>query len=62
VNPQRDIDLLKINELTADLINLDINVKFFNDFDISDSVFVGEPHQKFEVLISEYDFKDVNTR
>jgi len=32
------------------------------DFDISDSVFLNEPHSRFEVLMNDYDFRDVSQR
>jgi hypothetical protein len=38
---------MKINDLSKDLLNLDIDLKFFHDFDISDSVFVNEPTLNF---------------
>lgn len=53
---------MKINELSKDILNLDIDLKFFSDYDISDSVFVGDPLNNFNLVLSEYNFKDVSSR
>jgi hypothetical protein len=37
-------------------------MKFFNDFDISESMFVEEPHKKLELVLDTYDFKDISSR
>ena len=37
-------------------------MKFYNDFDISDSVFVNEPYKKIESILADYEFKDVSSR
>lgn len=41
---------------------LGIETKFLNDFDISGSVFVNEPKDKMEVILDNYDFRDISER
>ena len=53
---------MKINELSQDILSLDIDLKFFSDYDISESVFVGDPLNNFNLVLSDYNFKDVSTR
>eukprot|EP00347_Sterkiella_histriomuscorum_P011410 403372566 len=62
VNPQRDLDTLLINQLSDDILNLEIDLKFFNDFDISESVFLNEPQGRLDVILNDYDFRDVSQR
>ena len=53
---------MKINDLSKDILSLDIDIKFVSDYDISDSVFVGDPINNFNLVISDYNFIDVSTR
>jgi len=66
VNPQKDIDLVQINYLSADLLKLldkDINFeRTAQSTELSESAFVNDPIQKVESLMAEYDFKDVSSR
>ncbi|CDW72297.1 b-box zinc finger family protein [Stylonychia lemnae] len=62
VNPQRDVDILMINKLSDDILSMDVDMKFFYDFDISDSVFVNNPMNRMEIVMTDYDFRDVSSR
>ena len=35
VNPQRDIDVLYINQLSDDLLSLNVSTNFLHDFDVA---------------------------
>jgi len=37
-------------------------MKLFYDFDISDSVFINNPMNRLEVVLNDFDFKDVSSR
>jgi hypothetical protein len=62
-NAQRDIDMLHVNQLSDDLLSLNISTKYLHDFDIaSESTFINEPIAKFESLLNVYDFVDISER
>jgi hypothetical protein len=62
-NAQRDIDMLHVNQLSDDLLSLNISTKYLHDFDIaSESTFVNEPIKKFENILDSYNFVDISER
>jgi hypothetical protein len=48
-NAQRDIDMLHVNQLSDDLLSLNISTKYLHDFDIAaESTFLNEPIKHIE--------------
>lgn len=63
VNPQRDIDVLYINQLSDDLTSLNVNTAFLHDFDVATySQFMNEPLQTLQSSLVDYSFLDVSER
>ncbi len=62
-NAQRDIDMLHVNQLSDDLLSLNISTKYLHDFDIaSESTFINEPIKRFENILDTYNFVDISER
>ncbi|TNV87483.1 hypothetical protein FGO68_gene7976 [Halteria grandinella] len=63
VNPQRDIDVLYINQLSDDLTSLNVNTTFLHDFDVATySQFVNEPIDRLQKSLTDYTFLDISER
>ena len=63
LNPERDIDVLHINNLADDVLSLHVQTEHLHDFDVATySQFVHEPMDRVRKLLTQYDFIEISER